>query len=158
MTNTGKERIKASIKKKITAYALVAFLSSALLIISQRPSIASLYAKSGHADFMHGFVVGMVIAIEIVCVYQISKYINALKDEKKLIRIYNELNDERLCQIESLSGKSAVEFTAIVLLILALIVSFISFEATIAFLAALTILFITKKSCSIYYTRTYSGE
>lgn len=83
MTNTGKERIKASIKKKITAYALVAFLSSALLIISQRPSIASLYAKSGHADFMQGFVVGMVIAIEIVCVYQISKYINALKDEKK---------------------------------------------------------------------------
>ena len=82
MTNTGKERIKASIKKKITAYALVAFLSSALLIISQRPSIASLYAKSGHADFMQGFVVGMVIAIEIVCVYQISKYINALKDEK----------------------------------------------------------------------------
>ena len=158
MNSSKKDKIKESIKKKITSYSSMVFLSIALLIISQRTSISSLYKNSEQADFMHGFVVGMVIVIEIICIYQISKYVSALKDEKKLIRIYNELNDERLCQIESLSGKSAVEFTAIVLLILAIIVSFISFEAMIAFLAALTVLFITKKSCSIYYTKTYSGE
>ena len=60
--------------------------------------------------------------------------------------------------IESLSGKFTVKFAAIFLLLFAIVVSFFSFEAAIALIAALFILGIAKKVSMVHYTRTYTGE
>ena len=91
-----------------------------MYFVSQRPTITARYATSNYADFMQGFVIGMVI--------------------------------------ESLSGKFTVKFAAIFLLLFAIVVSFFSFEAAIAIMAALFILGIAKKVSMVHYTRTYTGE
>ena len=82
MNNNKKDKIKESIKKKITAYSSMVFLSIGLLIISQRSSISSLYKNPEQADFMQGFIVGMVIVIEIIymnllfiTIYSIYRYL-----------------------------------------------------------------------------------
>jgi hypothetical protein len=158
MNNKKMNQMRESIKKQNFAYVGIILLSAALYFVSQRPTITARYATSNYADFMQGFVMGMVIALDIISIYHIVKYSNALKDDKKLTQIYNEMHDERMCHIESLSGKFTVKFTAIFLLLFAIVVSFFSFEAAIAIMAALFILGIAKKVSMVHYTRTYTGE
>jgi ABC-type multidrug transport system permease subunit len=157
MNNKKMNQMRESIKKQNLVYIGIILLSVALLFVSQRPSITAMYSASNYADFMQGFVCGMVIVLLIISVYHLAKYSNALKDEKKLARIYNEMHDERICHIESLSGKFTVKFAAIFLLF-AIVVSFFSFEAAIAIMATLFILAIAKILSMVYYTRTYTGE
>jgi len=158
MNNKKMNQMRESIKKQNLVYIGIILLSVALLFVSQRPSITAMYSASNYADFMQGFVCGMVIVLLIISTYHLAKYSNALKDDKKLTRIYNEMYDERMCHIESLSSKFTVKFAAVFLLLFSIVVSFFSFEAAIAIMATLFILAITKKLSLVHYTRTYTGE
>ncbi len=158
MNNNKINQMRESIKKQNFVYVGIILLSAVLYIVSQRSFVTAIYASSNYADFMQGFVMGIVIVLDIISIYHLVKYSNALKDENKLTRIYNEIHDERMCHIESLSGKFTAKFAAIFLLLFAMVVSFFSFEAAIAIMATLFILALVKKVSMIHYTRTYTGE
>ena len=107
---------------------------------------------------MHGFVLGIVLVMEFYAVSGIGKNLKALKDEKKLARLYNEFHDERSEQIEAISSKTGMQIAMILTLAAAIIVSPYSFEAFLAMLVAIVIAGITRKCCKMYYFRNYTGK
>ncbi len=152
------EKMREALKRRNLAAFGAVLLSSALAIIVRRPSFAAFAVNQAHFDFVEGFVTGMCIALDIVFLFVIAKNNAAMKDDKKLTRLYNEIHDERMMKIEALAGKSAVKISAISMVFLALIASFRSVECAIAIIAALSVMAVIKVVCRLYYTRTYTGE
>ncbi|MCR5273138.1 MAG: hypothetical protein K6E13_09155 [Lachnospiraceae bacterium] len=153
-----RELMKSYLIKRNNVFVAIMLLCLAVFYISGRESIIAQYDSINHADFMQGFVTGFLIVMLVFCIYNISKNFQAMKDDTKLTRLYNELHDERAYQIESKAGIFTMSCSVIVMLVLAIIVSFFSFEATLALLAAIFIQAIIKKISKAYYTRTYTGE
>jgi len=153
--NKNLEKMKKDLTRRNVVYVGVFLLTSALVNLSHRESLVAAYANTQQADFMQGFVLGGAIVLYIYCIFQMSKNLAAMKDEQKLTRLYNELNDERTCKIESLSGKFAVQCSAILLLLCAIGVSFFSFEAAMGIIGAVVVVCLTKKISMIYYNKRY---
>jgi len=152
------EKMRETLKRRNMAALGAVLLAAALVIIVKRPFVANLASDQQHLDFLQGFVSGLGIAIDFVFLLVIAKNNAAMKDEKKLIRLYNEINDERMMKIEALAGKSAIKISAFAMVFMALIVSFVSIECALAIFAALSVMAIIKVVSRLYYTRTYTGE
>lgn len=140
-------------------YGAIAALGIAMVGMMSSGMIDNAYSLNEHSgDFMHGFVLGIVLVMEFYAVSGIGKNLKALKDEKKLARLYNELHDERSEQIEAISSKTGMQIAMILTLAAAIIVSPYSFEAFLAMLVAIVIAGITRKCCKMYYFRNYTGK
>ncbi|WP_026503976.1 hypothetical protein [Butyrivibrio sp. NC3005] len=163
-TNTAKMNKIQKIKNELTRknrinQFLIGLVSTFCLFF--RNDLAEVFLSnknSVQADLIMGFVTGLSIAFMLVCVYNIAKNTRAMKDEASLTKIYNELNDERMKQIEALSGKRTVEIAAISFLVLAFIVGIFSFEGAVVLVAATFIICIINKISFIYYTNTFTGQ
>lgn len=140
-------------------YGAIAALGIAMIGMMSSGMIDNAYSLNEHSgDFMHGFVLGIVLVMEFYAVSGIGKNLKALKDEKKLARLYNELHDERCEQIEAISSKTGMQIAMILTLAAAIIVSPYSFEAFLAMLIAIVIAGITRKCCKMYYFCNYTGK
>lgn len=89
------EKMKKEIKTQNRFYLIIA----ALFLIAQCTNtsgvLTSAYTNPHSAEFVHGFVLGLVIVVEIFVILQFCKNSKALKDEALLKRLYNERHDER---------------------------------------------------------------
>ena len=153
------ERMKNEIVGQNKFYGAIAALGIAMIGMMSSGMIDNAYSLNEHSgDFMHGFVMGIVLVMEFYAVFGIGKNLKALKDEKKLTRLYNELHDERSEQIEAISSKTGMQIAMILTLAAAIIISPYSFEAFLAMLGAIVIAGITRKCCKMYYFRNYTGK
>ena len=145
------EKMRNEIVGQNKFYGAIAALGIAMIGMMSSGMIDNAYSLNEHSgDFMHGFVLGIVLVMEFYAVFGIGKNLKALKDEKKLARLYNELHDERSEQIEAISSKTGMQ--------IAMILSPYSFEAFLAMLVAIVIAGITRKCCKMYYFRNYTGK
>ena len=136
------EKMRNEIVGQNKFYGAIAALGIAMVGMMSSGMVDNAYNLNEHSgDFMHGFVLGM----EFYAVFGISKNLKALKDEKKLTRLYNELHDERNEQIEAISSKAGMQIAMILTLAAAIIISPYSFEAFLAMLGAIVIAGITRK-------------
>lgn len=153
------EKMRNEIVGQNKFYGVIAALGIAMIGMMSSGMVDSAYSLNEHSgDFMHGFVMGIVLVMEFYAVSGIGKNLKALKDEKKLARLYNELHDERREQIEAISSKTGMQIAMILTLAAAIIVSPYSFEAFLAMLVAIVIAGITRKCCKMYYFRNYTGK
>ena len=143
--------MKKEIKTQNRFYLIIA----ALFLIAQCTNtsgvLTSAYTNPHSAEFVHGFVLGLVIVVEIFVILQFCKNSKALKDEALLKRLYNERHDERAQQIEALASQKSVQIA----LILAVAAGF-SLEAFLGMLGVVILTGVVRKCCKIYYTRTYT--
>ena len=83
------EKMKKEIKTQNRFYLIIA----ALFLIAQCTNtsgvLTSAYTNPHSAEFVHGFVLGLVIVVEIFVILQFCKNSKALKDEALLKRLYN---------------------------------------------------------------------
>ena len=153
------EKMRNEIVGQNKVYGAIAALGIAMVGMMSSGMVDSAYSLNEHSgEFMHGFVLGMVLVMEFYAVSGIGRNLKALKDEKKLARLYNELHDERSEQIEAISSKTGMQIAMILTLAAAIIVSPYSFEAFLAMLVAIVIAGITRKCCKMYYFRNYTGK
>lgn len=151
-------KMKKEIQEQNKFYLMLALLGLFAIILLNSGHVAPQYSDPHTADFVHGFVVGLVIVLEVFSLLNIAKNLDALKDETKLRRLYNENHDERTEQIAAIAGQKGLKLATIITLIAALVVSYFSLEAFIAMLACIIIFSATVKICRLYYTRTYTGK
>lgn len=151
-------KMKQELTNQNKFYGLTAALGLIAVCAVSSGFLTSRYADVHAADFVHGFIVGIVIAAEIFCLLKITKNFRALKDEKQLVRLYNELHDERALQIESISGQKSLQITMLISLAIGLVVSYFSLEAFLGILGVVMVAGIVRKCCLAYYNRTYTGE
>lgn len=153
------EKMRETITNRNKALLGLICLTNAFGLIMRRDSVVALAKTQAQGDFVQGFVTGVVIAMDLLLVALLVKNYAALKDEKKLARLYNEMNDEREIKIEALAGKAALKFGTVLAALLSIVVAvFVSAEAALSIIAALSIMAVIKVISRVYYTRTYTGE
>lgn len=110
------------------------------------------------SDFVLGFQVGLLIVVAVFALNQVVKYQKALKDDTKLKQLYYKEHDERVCYIQQKVGKSSMEITVVLMVVIAVIAGYFSFEVFLTLLAAVVLQLLINLGLKAYYSQTMSGE
>ena len=137
---------------------MVAICSALILAVNKLGYLTKSYADSHMANYMDGFYTGLFIVIIVVAVCYIAKNYKAMKNEKDLMRLYNEMHDERCRQIELVSKRQAFLIAEDLLLVVAVIASFINSYLFAGIIISMIVFIFTSIICREYYKRTYTGE
>lgn len=151
-------KAKQELQKYTTIWGVIAICSILLLAVNKLGYLTKSYADSHMANYMDGFYTGLFIVIIVVAMCYIAKNYKAMKNEKDLMRLYNEMHDERCRQIELMSKRQAFLIAEDLLLVVAVIASFINSYLFAGIIISMIVFIFTSIFCREYYKRTYTGE
>ena len=151
-------KAKQELQKYTNIWIVVAICSILLLAVNKLGYLTKSYADSHMANYMDGFYTGLFIVIIVVAMCYIAKNYKAMKNEKDLMRLYNEMHDERCRQIELMSQSQAFLIAEALLLVVAVIASFINSYLFAGIIISMIVFIFTSIFCREYYKRTYTGE
>lgn len=98
-----------------------------------------------------GIVTGMSFGIMIVMITFLIRNVLALKDEKKLKKLYVETNDEREIQIWTAARSTAMQLFLMVGVVAAIVAGYFSMTVSITIIACMFLQSITGFFCMLYY-------
>ena len=151
-------KAKQELQKYTNILGVVAICSALILAVNKLGYLTKSYADSHMANYMDGFYTGLFIVIIVVAMCYIGKNYKAMKNEKDLMRLYNEMHDERCRQIELMSKRQAFLIAEDLLLVVAVIASFINSYLFAGIIISMIVFIFTSIICREYYKRTYTGE
>ena len=151
-------KAKQELQKYTNIWGVIAICSILLLAVNKLGYLTKSYADSHMANYMDGFYTGLFIVIIVVAMCYIGKNYKAMKNEKDLMRLYNEMHDERCRQIELMSKRQAFLIAEDLLLVVAVIASFINSYLFAGIIISMIVFIFTSIFCKEYYKRTYTGE
>ena len=151
-------KAKKELQKYTNIWIVVAICSALILAVNKLGYLTKSYADSHMANYMDGFYTGLFIVIIVVAMCYIAKNYKAMKNEKDLMRLYNEMHDERCRQIELMSKRQAFLIAEDLLLVVAVIASFINSYLFAGIIISMIVFIFTSIICKEYYKRTYTGE
>ena len=151
-------KAKHELQKYTVIWAFIGMCSGLILTANGLGYLTKSYADSRFANYMNGFYMGLFIVTIVVAVCHIAKNYKAMKNEKDLMRLYNEMHDERCRQIELMSKRQAFLIAEDLLLVVAVIASFINSYLFAGIIISMIVFIFTSIICKEYYKRTYTGE
>ena len=151
-------KAKQELQKYTNIWIVIAICSVLILVVNRFGYLTKSYADSHFANYMDGFYMGLFIVTIVVAVCYIAKNYKAMKNEKDLMRLYNEMHDERCRQIELMSKRQAFLIAEDLLLIVAVIASFINSYLFAGIIISMIVFIFTSIFCREFYKRTYTGE
>lgn len=151
-------KAKQELQKYTNIWIVVAICSALILAVNKLGYLTKSYADSHMANYMDGFYTGLFIVIIVVAMCYIAKNYKAMKNEKDLMRLYNEMHDERCRQIELMSKRQAFLIAEDLLLVVAVIASFINSYLFAGIIISMIVFIFTSIFCREFYKRTYTGE
>ena len=146
-------KAKQELQKYTNIWIVIAICSALILAVNKLGYLTKSYADSRFANYMNGFYMGLFIVTVVVAVCH-----KAMKNEKDLMRLYNEMHDERCRQIELMSKRQAFLIAEDLLLVVAVIASFINSYLFAGIIISMIVFIFTSIICKEYYKRTYTGE
>ena len=151
-------KAKQELQKYTNIWSVIAICSALILAVNKLGYLTKSYADSHFANYMDGFYTGLFIVIIVVAMCYITKNYKAMKNEKDLMRLYNEMHDERCRQIELMSKRQAFLIAEDLLLVVAVIASFINSYLFAGIIISMIVFIFTSIFCREFYKRTYTGE
>ena len=151
-------KAKQELQKYTNIWGVIAICSILLLALNGLGYLTRSYVDSHFANYMNGFYAGLFIVIIVVAIFYVVKNYKAMKNEKDLMRLYNEMHDERCRQIELMSKRQAFLIAEDLLLVVAVIASFINSYLFAGIIISMIVFIFTSIICREYYKRTYTGE
>lgn len=110
------------------------------------------------ADFISGFQIGILSAMAVIVLYQMVRYLKALKDDTCLKQIYYKEHDERMCCIEQKVGKSCMGITLVLMIVAAVIAGYFSEVVFFTLLGSAALQALIGLGLKFYYIHSFSGE
>ena len=98
-----------------------------------------------------GIVTGMSFGIMIVMIAFLIRNVLALKDEKKLKKLYVETNDEREIQIWTAARSTAMQLFLMVGVVAAIVAGYFSMTVSITIIVCMFLQSMTGLFCMLYY-------
>ena len=151
-------KAKQELQKYTNIWGVIAICSILLLALNGLGYLTRSYVDSHFANYMNGFYAGLFIVTIVVAMFYVVKNYKAMKNEKDLMRLYNEMHDERCRQIELVSKRQAFLIAEDLLLVIAVIASFINSYLFAGIIISMIVFIFTSIFCREYYKRTYTGE
>ena len=113
-------------------------------------------------DYLHSFMtffyLGLVMIINMIIAFYLGRNLIYAKDEKALLRIYNEMHDERTAKIGGIVAKKTLTISIIPMVAVSVMLSYINvymFLGSVIMVILLSLIFLT---CKIYYDKNYTDE
>jgi len=151
-------KAKQELQKYTNIWGVIAICSILLLALNGLGYLTRSYVDSHVANYMNGFYTGLFIVTIVVAIFYVVKNYKAMKNEKDLMRLYNEMHDERCRQIELMSKRQAFLIAEDLLLVVAVVASFINSYLFAGIIISMIVFIFTSIICREYYKRTYTGE
>ena len=98
-----------------------------------------------------GIITGMSVGIMIVMIAFLIRNILALRDEKKLKKLYVETNDEREIQIWTAARSTAMQLFLLVGVVAAIVAGYFSMTVSITIIVCMFLQSMTGLFCMLYY-------
>jgi hypothetical protein len=152
------EEMKKIIKQRVRVQGISVGIIIIIIICVIMNVFHPFIGGENYSDFMAGFQVGILVALDIVMLFHILKYRAALKNEKKLKLLYLEETDERVKYIQQMAGKSSYKYVEFILLVAACIAGYFSIVAFVALLGAALVEAVVTGILSLYYTKKMTGN
>lgn len=113
-------------------------------------------------DYLHSFMtffyLGLIMIINMVIAFYLGRNLIYAKDEKALLRIYNEMHDERTAKIGGIVAKKTLTISIIPMVAVSVMLSYINvymFLGSVIMVILLSLIFL---ACKIYYGKNYTDE
>ena len=151
-------KAKQELQKYTNIWGVIAICSILLLALNGLGYLTRSYVDSHVANYMNGFYTGLFIVTIVVAMFYVVKNYKAMKNEKDLMRLYNEMHDERCRQIDLMSKRQAFLIAEDLLLVVAVIASFINSYLFAGIIISMIVFIFTSIFCREFYKRTYTGE
>ena len=116
------------------------------------------YENHDLASFMTFFYLGLIVISNMIILFYLVRNQMYAKDEKALLRIYNEMHDERTAKIGGIVAKKTLTISIIPMIAVSVMLSYINvymFLGSVIMVILLSLIFLT---CKIYYSKNYTDE
>ena len=129
-------------------------LSIMIILIGLSFGLLHIYQQKAQQlhDFNKGFQVGIFIALELILIYLLVKYIISMRDETALRKLYIKEKDERTILIMQKSGAWGMTICYFGLAFGSLVASFFNKIVFLSLLGATLFTGLVKVSLKIYYS------
>lgn len=143
-------RITAVFCVILALFTVLGFVAEAGLV-----QLTPVAGDSHWQSMWRGMVSGASFGVLALMVFGLVRALQALKDEKKLKKLYVEANDERQIKIWTSARAAAMQITLLAGLVAGLIISFFNMTIGITILALETIHAVVAFGCKVYYSRKF---
>lgn len=151
-----KEKLK--IENRITAVLCVILAGFTVLGFIAEAGIVELTPVSGDSHWQsmwRGIVSGASFGVLALMIVGLVRGIQALKDEKKLKKLYIKANDERQIQIWTAARASSMQVTLLIGLVAGIIIGYFNMIVGITILAVETFHAVVGGCFKLYYNKKY---
>ena len=147
-------------KKEIQRQSLImSFISIALFLSSINVDrLTRGYENDDLAFFVTFFYLGVIVISNMIILFYLVRNQMYAKDEKALLRIYNEMHDERKAKVGGIVAKKTLTISIIPMVAVSVMLSYINvymFLGSVIMVILLSLIFLT---CKIYYDKNYTDE
>ena len=150
------EKAKKEIQRQNLMMSFITIASLLSLINVDR--LTRGYKNHDLASIMTFFYLGLIVISNMIILFYLVRNQMYAKDEKALLRIYNEMHDERTAKIGGIVAKKTLTISIIPMIAVSVMLSYINvymFLGSVIMVILLSLIFLT---CKIYYDKNYTDE
>ncbi len=151
-------RAKLKVENRITAVLCIILAIFSVLGFAAEAGFVELTPVSGDSHWQsmwRGMISGASMGVLALMIVSLIRGNKALKDEKKLKKLYVEANDERQIQIWTSARASSMQVTLLVGLVAGLVVGYFNMTAGITILVVETIHAFVGFAFKVYYSKKF---
>lgn len=151
-----KEKLK--LENRILAVIAVILALFAFVSIAGEAGLISFAPSAGDSHWQsrwRGFICGASIGILGMLVFGLIRNIQALKDDKKLKKLYIKEHDERTIQIWTVARAEALRLFLLIGLVAAVVAGYFSITVSLTLLACVVTLSLLGLAFKIYFSKKY---
>ena len=116
------------------------------------------YKNHDLASIMTFFYLGLIVISNMIILFYLVRNQMYAKDEKALLRIYNEMHDERKAKIGGIVAKKTLTISIIPMVAVSILLSYINVYMFIGSVIMVILLSLIFFACKIYYGKNYTDE
>lgn len=150
------EKAKKEIQRQNLMMSFITMASLLSLINVDR--LTRGYENHDLASIMTFFYLGLIVISNMIILFYLVRNQMYAKDEKALLRIYNEMHDERKAKVGGIVAKKTLTISIIPMVAVSVMLSYINvymFIGSVIMVIPLSLIFLT---CKIYYSKNYTDE
>lgn len=151
-------REKLKVENRVTAVLCLILAVFSVLGFAAEAGLVSLAPVSGDEHWQsmwRGMISGASLGVLALMIFGLVRGVQAVKDDKKLKKLYIETNDERQNQIWTAARASSMQVTLLVGLVAGMIIGYFNMTVGITILAVEAIHAFTGLGFKIYYNTKF---
>ena len=150
------ENAKKEIQRQNLMMSFITIASLLSLINVDR--VTRGYKNHDLASIMTFFYLGLIVISNMIILFYLVRNQMYAKDEKALLRIYNEMHDERKAKVGGIVAKRTLTISIIPMVAVSILLSYINVYMFIGSVIMVILLSLIFFACKIYYDKNYTDE